>query len=358
MPKVDKPTAIGCYIFAGGFTVGMSRHLRVLAHLEDGRFGVGTFQRNFSHIPVIQKDGWDQAPVADIVYGNPPCSAWSCMGSLSDGHTWSKKRDWRQSRLDCSASLLGLWRSRQPKVWVMESVTPLLTKGREFVLSVVREASAAGYGMWVVLHDPKFMGVAQTRRRVFLVASRVHLEFPAPTGGITMLRDVMGEMPRPSRRIPVVDNDLHWWKKAPIGRDFVASWSISCGSPKTKPKHRTGHRLDPNTPMGTIHSDGHFAHPTQPRFLSGVELAYLSGFPVDYLWPESDTRIRVEVAKGVTPAAGEWLGRCLVTSLAKGGRANPEVVTVVNQLSRSPRRADDRMIDSTTVMNVKEFCDA
>ncbi len=43
---------IGSFIFAGGFTVGVSKYFDVLAHLEDSNYGVNTFSANHPNIPV------------------------------------------------------------------------------------------------------------------------------------------------------------------------------------------------------------------------------------------------------------------------------------------------------------------
>ena len=347
--------AIGAYIFAGGFTVGMSRHFHVTSHVEDTRFGVNTFSSNFPAIPVLSWDERGSVSPVDVVYGNPPCSGWSVMGSFCDGHDWAGNRDWRKTRTDCSSKMFDLWRELGPKVWVMESVTQLVTKGRDFVRSVIREASGAGYGTWLVFHDPKFMGIPQTRRRVFFILSRVHLEFRSPGQRMTKVRDVIHKMPPPSSKTVVPDPDRRWLKSRSLGKDFIRLWE-EAGSPASlKPKHRTAHRVDPDTPLGTIHSDGHFVHPTETRFLSASELAFLSGFPVTYQWPSSEGRARAEIAKGVTPAAGDWLGVNLARSLRSRTPADPLVVTELNFMSIGPRRSDDRIVNGIKTIPVTDW---
>ena len=52
--------ALGAYIFAGGFTIGVSKHFKVEAHFDDKPgFYKKTFQANFPDIPVYEgKDNW------------------------------------------------------------------------------------------------------------------------------------------------------------------------------------------------------------------------------------------------------------------------------------------------------------
>ena len=79
MPK--KLNAVGSYIFAGGFTLGVSKHFNVLAHLEDGAYGVSSARKNFPKLPIhTDPSTWPLkklAGTADLVYGNPLCAAWS-----------------------------------------------------------------------------------------------------------------------------------------------------------------------------------------------------------------------------------------------------------------------------------------
>lgn len=277
------------------------------------------------------------------------------MGSLADGHDWAKTRDWRAPRSGCAETFFGLWEVHQPKVWVMESVTQLTTRGREFVNSVVNRARGMGYGTWIIYHDPKFMGLPQSRRRVFLVVSSVDIITTPPGGPHLTVGDVLGNGIEPSAIHQLVDGDLYWWGRAKPGEDFNPAWVRAGSPPETKPKHRTGHRIDPATPLGAVHSDGHFAHPTEPRYLSARELAHLTGYPVDYQWPASDPTARAQVAKGVTPTAGDWLGGCLVRSLGVGKPARHDVVTVVNYMSIGPTRGDFRMVNTVREIPVDEY---
>jgi len=49
---MKKPTALGCQIYAGGFTLGVRRYFRVLAHLELNNYGVSTVARNLPRLPI------------------------------------------------------------------------------------------------------------------------------------------------------------------------------------------------------------------------------------------------------------------------------------------------------------------
>lgn len=77
-------TALGVHIYAGGFTVGVSKHFEPLGHLEEGKIGYGapSAKLNFPHLPMISGvENWkpfiqdlrSRRGVPDLVYCNPPC---------------------------------------------------------------------------------------------------------------------------------------------------------------------------------------------------------------------------------------------------------------------------------------------
>jgi site-specific DNA-cytosine methylase/2-polyprenyl-3-methyl-5-hydroxy-6-metoxy-1,4-benzoquinol methylase len=85
MPRVgdklaptSKPRAIGSYVFAGGFTLGVSKHFDVACHLEEGPYGVAVTKANFPDMPVhVGFDQWPMEQLAkkqwSLLFGNPPC---------------------------------------------------------------------------------------------------------------------------------------------------------------------------------------------------------------------------------------------------------------------------------------------
>lgn len=99
-PRKKQLTAVGCFIFAGGFTVGVkAAGFDVLCHLEgDGGYGVPTVRLNFPDLPIyFGSDKWPLDALSDIdvdyVFGNPPClagftnvlteSGWRTIASLA-----------------------------------------------------------------------------------------------------------------------------------------------------------------------------------------------------------------------------------------------------------------------------------
>ena len=84
-----RPEALGVYIFAGGFTLGVKKHFRVIAHLEDGPYGSGTMRHNQPDVELFAspstwlEDGrLERFKHMPWIYGNPPCAPWSSAGHL------------------------------------------------------------------------------------------------------------------------------------------------------------------------------------------------------------------------------------------------------------------------------------
>lgn len=100
-------------------------------------------------------------PEHDLLLGGPPCQDFSVAGP-------------RAGLAGARGSLLGQYLRvlalRRPRWFVLENVPGLLTSGRGLdLLAVLRSLGELGYvGGWRVL-DAQFCGVAQQRRRVFLV---------------------------------------------------------------------------------------------------------------------------------------------------------------------------------------------
>jgi len=177
--KKPKLTAVGAYVFAGGFTIGVKKHFDVLCHLEESNYGVATARRNFTGLSIhVGIDSWPIDDLAnrkiDFVYGNPPCAAWSQAGSA--GH---RGGSWVDSPLvDCTRRHFDLLKTISPRVWAWESVQNAWTKGESFVRELADVAADLGYSTTVWLHDAAHLGVPQHRRRFFMICHDVELAIP------------------------------------------------------------------------------------------------------------------------------------------------------------------------------------
>lgn len=354
-----RPTALGCYIFAGGFTLGVKKHFDVLAHLEGDKYGVATSRKNFPDLPIYY--GPEKWPLrdfhgVDLIYGNPPCAAWSVAG-----YTKTRGTDkWRTDpRVECTVKHFGLIEALRPKVWVWESVIQAYTKGAEFVRKLEEDALRQGYAVTYLLHNAQWLGLPQIRKRFFMIAHKVDLPIPAPNWapGPTPL-EVLETVPTSMRSGPDrIENDWSMksfpekvLRKIPPGTRLSKWWEDH--HPESTWKRRPdgcvigrpsyGHyRLHPTTSCGAVVGYG-MVHPVEHRFLNTKEYQALSGFPLDYEFTPGGGSARAsEIARGLCPPVAEWLARHVAAAL----RREAPLRHVLTQIDyRSPPEAGENQV--------------
>lgn len=327
-PKMKRPRALGASCFAGGFTQGIKQHFDVEAVLEEDGYGLETHRLNHPEIPVhvgLKKwplDDWAPATPGDeldLVFGNPPCAAWSTAGNRV-GFGRDKWRD--DPRVNCTRRHFGLLETLRPKIWVTESVTNAFNAGRELIDAMTLRALDLGYSVVYLLHDSAWHNVPQHRKRFFMICHCVDLSFPtpnwAPPRSAAEALNELGDTGKPylEKRFEVLLPHLKPGEKL---RDCwerlnPQPWALNeAGQVKGRPSTMIG-RLTLDQPCHTYvgHAVG---HPHQPRFLSVEECAALCGFPPEYRFVPNNASAHALVARGVCPPVAEWLGRNLAASL-------------------------------------------
>lgn len=325
---MTKPVAIGCNIFAGGFTLGVAKHFKVLGHLEHDTYGANVIKLNMPHIPLYQ--GTDQWPTRrDIgqphfIYSNPPCAVWSCAGAKCNaGSGW--KNDPRVQRVYDSFNLIDRFR---PNVWCWESVTQAFGKGRDLVDELHRRAARMGYSTTALLIDAQWLGVPQTRRRFFMITHNIELRWQVPSFNerwridevlrhVKPVRALIPPMPeshtalirhtQPGRRLTDAFNEMRSDRQL---ENIVKRHGKMTGRPSFLHV-----RVRRDRPSPTIIGPTRW-HWSQPRPLAINELQVLCGFPTTWRWPDIHTHEMANLmARGVLPPVGEWLARQVKRSL-------------------------------------------
>lgn len=357
-PPGRELTAVGAYIFAGGFTLGVKQHFKVLAHLEETAYGVATMRRNQPEIPVHV--GMDQWPLdelrgrdpIDLIYGNPPCAAWSVAGSKLKGG-----RDWhRDPRVSCTQRHFALLEQLRPTLWAWESVTQAFTVGRELVDELTTRALALGYSVTYLLHNARYLGVPQTRNRFFFLAHKVELGFEKlpwtwlscneALRGLNDLGELTGAGKSCARYRPML-------KTVQPGETLVKAWDrwlVETGVEQPLNKHgkRTGRpafiirRARKDAPSPVVMCE--MIHPIEDRFLTGPELARLCGFPPGYEF--EGLKDVGQISRGVCPPVGEWLARNLGLALQRGQAVTQPKVRLVDL--REPPGSEQDLPHPTT----------
>jgi site-specific DNA-cytosine methylase len=323
--------ALGAYIFAGGFTVGVKRAgFDVTCHLEGSNYGVPTAKANWPELPVhFPEAAWPtdgpEVDALDFVYCNPPCAVFSPMGIV----TTRGADSWRDDpRTSCWHHAFGLLERKRPRAWACESVPQAYTRGRPMIDDMTRRALEMGYSVTHLLLDAKWTGIPQSRKRFFLVCHRPSRltghQFnyaPPPTVG-----DVLATVPEPGHRT-ITTSRKDWYhliENTPPGDRVVHTWERfhpeetrernAQGKVKGRPSFQD-RRLRADEVMGAWVGDK-FYHPTEHRHIGVNEAKAICGYPPEFIIAKSDMRgFGSLLARAVMPTVGEWLGRAVAATL-------------------------------------------
>ena len=135
--------------------------------------------REFNKVP--NKDLPKELFNLDILDGSPPCTTFSMAGEREE--SWGKKKKFREGQAeqtldDLSFVFIETVNKLKPKVMIMENVEGLI-KGEawSYVQRIYKGLKDIGYSVKHWLLKGEYMGVPQTRHRVFFIAIRNDIEF-------------------------------------------------------------------------------------------------------------------------------------------------------------------------------------
>lgn len=349
--KKEDGTAIGVHAFAGGLTLGMDRVFNVKGQLEVFDLGCDSVRHNLG-IPVVRCDdaSWMDSPPewaekAQIVFGNPRCTAFSCLnrGCGKDGYGPEGRatKDVRQA--------VDFVERVRPHVFVWESVQPAITAGLPLVLDIEERLAKLRYSPTRLLLNAATWHNSQNRRRFFHVFTKPGIHFwpdvpEVPKKWLTV-REVIEDLaehevtsdhqwnyetPEDAAQDEVLNH--HWWDDpcftrlvcslVPPGRSmndvpwddllkiqaegfsgYVDGYLRGAGSFS----RHAARRLHPDGASRVVYGGWHMTiHPWLDRGVTVRETARLMGFPDDwvFLGPAGGY---AQIGKGVVPAVAEWL---------------------------------------------------
>lgn len=180
-------TAVDLFAGAGGLSLGLklAGH-EVAAAVDHNQDAVATYNRNLGDHAIAadlsddesRRQSWADISEragghVDLIAGGPPCQGFSTAGkALADDPR--NKLVW---------SFLDGVRALKPEFVLMENVMALAQKrGGSYLERLRSELRELGYRSKVAAFHAESYSVAQTRRRVILLASRTELpEWPTPT---------------------------------------------------------------------------------------------------------------------------------------------------------------------------------
>ena len=341
MARRPRPKALAAYVFAGGFHVGMRRHFDVRVSLEAG-YGVPTARRNFPDMKFYHPesawplDDLEAEGPYDLIYGNPPCAAWSGNNPNShDPGAW--KND---PRVACTHHHFKLLERFRPKVWVWESVTQAPDKGRELVEDLTARAQELGYSVTQVFHDARWLNTPQIRKRWFFVAHRITIpwrtpNWAPPTSAVEALAEVTPRGPRVSEGH---DDLVQILGRMVPGERLYKFWEREVCPPDRQVRNARGQVSGrPSFGIVRLKTEGpasatvgySMVHPVEHRFLTINEVQALAGFPDDFEFLGNVSAQLDLIARGVMPPVADWLGSSIVEAIRAGHQIDiPAIDTV------------------------------
>lgn len=250
-------------------------------------------------------------PEAELLVGCYPCQG------FSQGGVRQPSRKINTLYLEFARAL----RIIRPKAFIVENVSGMVRKNFAHLLEdQYRVFLEAGYRVKADVLNAADYGVAQDRRRIFIVGMRedlgVDYEFPKPTHGegksvarLTIREAISGLPEWPEGEF--YDRDFHWYY---LSRDRRRDWGEQAKTIVANPRHMPLHPMSP-TLIKHAHNDWRFAHEGRARRFSYREAARLQGFARDFVFPENergslDMRYKV-VGNAVPPPLFEAVANAL-----------------------------------------------
>jgi DNA (cytosine-5)-methyltransferase 1 len=295
-----KTTAISLFSGCGGSDLALQRAGYDIRWSNDiWNIACDTYRDNIKSPRIKTGDiaAFKKFPRAHLLVGCYPCQGYSQGG----------KRNWGDSINFLYREFDRVLRKVRPKAFVVENVNGMAYgESRTLLENQLRRYRMAGYKVkWSVLNAKDF-GVAQNRRRVFLVGIRSNVnfeyDFPEPTHGpgrgrpFLTQRDVLDGLPRwPAGEFN--QESFHWYylsrkRRMPWGKQspcIVGHW-----------RHVPLHPLSP--PLKRIDTDHwKFSRKGRARRLSYKECALLQGFPRSFEWKRGTVRERFQMIGNAVP---------------------------------------------------------
>ncbi len=264
-----------------------------------------------------------------LIAGCAPCQPYSSI------NTRKKQSDERKTLLDEFGRII---RGVKPHFVIMENVSRL-NKENPYFSKFIEMLENCGYIFEYKVLNAKNFGVAQNRKRLFLIASRVkkvNITFEViETSKIVSLKDIIYNLEPILHNKPSDTDPLHKSKKLNdlnLKRIRATSkngglrdtWSddlkLNCHKGKNVFLDNYG-RLSWDKLSSTIttkfneYYSGRFGHPEQDRALSLREGALIQSFPKRYKFFGSDSQIAKQIGNAVPVNLSKAVGKIFTLSI-------------------------------------------
>jgi DNA (cytosine-5)-methyltransferase 1 len=346
-PLVGAPTGLSLFAGVGGLDLGArvaGLDVRLATDADASALdllkrstGCEVLVGDIEDVTGLLADAWPSPSGPDVIIGGPPCTGFSHAGFwLGD----------KRAGLDPATALLESYlevvRIFRPRGFVLENVPGLAFKTHaRFLERFLHLARSAGYSVTCEVLDASAFGVAQARRRLFIVGAfgrpavdltRWHA-LPRRSAGWA-LRGSEGLQPEPDEQpggehghllplVPPGSNYLHFTDKRgwdpPLFKYRGRYWSFLLKIDPDRPS--------PTVPAQRVTFNGPFHWSS--RHLRVREMARLQGFPDDHPHSSNLGLARRHVGNAVPPPLAAAVVWRLLATLGAADIAPPPLFDVL-----------------------------
>lgn len=320
--KYKKITALDLFSGCGGLTQGLKETgFNILAAVENDKKAVETYKANHPSTYVFEKNIIDitekellkktnlKKGELDLLAGCPPCQGFSTLT------TKTKKGISNDTRNDLIYEFLRFINILLPKTIMLENV-PALIKNPRFSIFINQLTNILNYKISYEVVDAADYGVPQRRKRLILIASKIHQPSIAQKNiSRITVKDSIGFLNSQDK----IKDSLHSYKenRSQHIKDLISAIPKDGGSRKDLPErfhlechkrtngfHDVYGRMSWNNVAPTITSGctspskGRFLHPEKNRAITLREASILQGFPKDYIFISNHGKTSISLMIG------------------------------------------------------------
>lgn len=326
--------AISTFSGCGGSSLGLRRAgFKVLHAVEFVPAARETYEANFPGTPVDARDIRDIDPLEllaqhglepgelDLLEGSPPCSSFSSSNVGETKHEVHNYSDGIKQRTD---DLFDEWlrfvEAIRPRACVAENVTGIWRgEALPYFQSINQRLIDLGYEVEPRILNAAAYGAATARPRTIIQAVRRDVGKPRWPGmtieePFTLADAIATCPPSPEDELRAMNFEGYAiepeWRKLRHGEQSERYFNLV--------KPRWDKPLPTITQTGGQNGAASVTHPDEPRKFTATEVAWISGFPADFVFTGTPRQRYERVGRAVPPPLYAAVGRAMLRVLAGG----------------------------------------
>ena len=300
--KRQRPSAIDLFSGCGGLTLGLKQAgFAVRAAVEIDARAASTYSANHPKVNLydidirkletatVLRDLGLQVGELDLLAGCPPCQGFSRLRTKNRSDAVADPRNM------LIREFFRFVKDLRPKTVMMENVPALI--GDATFIRHCKKLITLGYNVRVEILDAAHYEVAQRRKRLILLASRIHTaEVAEPSRNVRTVRDTIGSLALKNdslhefrtthsksvqKLISMIPSD--GGSRADLPRKYLLECHKRSDGFSDVYGRMAWNKVAPTITSGCVNpSKGRFLHPVENRAITLREAALLQGFPSNY----------------------------------------------------------------------------